>query len=172
MTPRELFIHQVNDEYKRTLNAINSLPDNLDRLDYKPHPKARSARQLVEHLLPHIASMATAVKSKVIQESPVSFASKAEMAAYLKKHTDDLTSNLSAIDDNTFENANVDFIINPVTKYTMPMVHMFYMFLFDVIHHRGQLSTHYRAMEARNPNIYGPSAEDIEEMMAAAAASN
>ena len=32
-------------------------------------------------------------------------------------------------------------------------------FLFDAIHHRGQLSTYLRAMGAKVPSIYGPSAD-------------
>ncbi len=32
--------------------------------------------------------------------------------------------------------------------------------LFDVIHHRGQLSTYIRPMGGRVPSIYGPSADD------------
>jgi uncharacterized damage-inducible protein DinB len=47
---------------------------------------------------------------------------------------------------------------------------MFWGFLFDTVHHRGQLSTYYRQMGVRNPSIYGPTAETIEEMMAAAQA--
>jgi len=40
-----------------------------------------------------------------------------------------------------------------------------WMFMFDIIHHRGQLSTCYRPMEAVQPPIYGPTAEMVEEMM-------
>ncbi len=43
---------------------------------------------------------------------------------------------------------------------------IFWMFMFDIIHHRGQLSTYYRHMGVRNPQIYGPTAEDMEAMMA------
>ncbi len=33
-------------------------------------------------------------------------------------------------------------------------------FLFDAIHHRGQLSTYLRPMGGKVPSIYGPSADD------------
>jgi uncharacterized damage-inducible protein DinB len=33
-------------------------------------------------------------------------------------------------------------------------------FLFDAIHHRGQLSTYLRPMGSKVPAIYGPSADD------------
>ena len=37
---------------------------------------------------------------------------------------------------------------------------MLWGFLFDGIHHRGQLSTYLRPMGAKVPSIYGPSADD------------
>jgi hypothetical protein len=33
-------------------------------------------------------------------------------------------------------------------------------FLFDIIHHRGQISTYLRAMGSTVPSIYGPSADE------------
>jgi uncharacterized damage-inducible protein DinB len=33
-------------------------------------------------------------------------------------------------------------------------------FLFDQVHHRGQLSTYLRPMGGKVPSIYGPSADD------------
>jgi hypothetical protein len=33
-------------------------------------------------------------------------------------------------------------------------------FLFDIIHHRGQLSTYLRPMGSTVPQIYGPSADE------------
>ena len=61
----------------------------------------------------------------------------------------------------------VEFQLNGNKLFAYPMSAMFWMFMFDIIHHRGQLSTYYRHMGVRNPSIYGPTAEDMEEMMAA-----
>ena len=38
---------------------------------------------------------------------------------------------------------------------------MLFGFLFDAIHHRGQLSTYLRPMGFSAPSIYGPSADDL-----------
>ena len=46
------------------------------------------------------------------------------------------------------------------------MSNLFWTLMFDIIHHRGQLSTYYRTMGVRNPQIYGPTAEDMEAMLA------
>ena len=37
---------------------------------------------------------------------------------------------------------------------------MVWGFLFDAIHHRGQISTYLRPMGSKVPSIYGPSADD------------
>jgi uncharacterized damage-inducible protein DinB len=34
------------------------------------------------------------------------------------------------------------------------------MLFLDSVHHRGQLTTHLRAMGSRVPSLYGPSADD------------
>jgi uncharacterized damage-inducible protein DinB len=41
-----------------------------------------------------------------------------------------------------------------------------YIMLFDTIHHRGQLSSYYRPIDATQPNLMGPTAEDEEARMA------
>jgi uncharacterized damage-inducible protein DinB len=37
---------------------------------------------------------------------------------------------------------------------------MAWSFLFDIVHHRGQLSTYLRPMGSKVPQIYGPSADE------------
>jgi uncharacterized damage-inducible protein DinB len=37
---------------------------------------------------------------------------------------------------------------------------MLFGFLFDAVHHRGQLSSYLRPMGGMVPSIYGPSADD------------
>jgi uncharacterized damage-inducible protein DinB len=41
-----------------------------------------------------------------------------------------------------------------------PLGVMVWFTLFDLIHHRGQLSTYIRPMGGKVPSIYGPSADD------------
>jgi hypothetical protein len=41
-----------------------------------------------------------------------------------------------------------------------PAAPLAWSFLFDVVHHRGQLSTHQRPMGSTAPQIYGPSGDE------------
>ena len=41
-----------------------------------------------------------------------------------------------------------------------PAAPMAWSFLFDIVHHRGQITTYLRAMGSTVPQIYGPSADE------------
>jgi uncharacterized damage-inducible protein DinB len=41
-----------------------------------------------------------------------------------------------------------------------PASAMAWSFLFDIVHHRGQISTYLRPMGAKVPQIYGPSGDE------------
>jgi len=77
-----------------------------------------------------------------------------------------LVEKLHATDDATWDEKIVEFYLDGTKLFSYPMSSMFWMMMFDIIHHRGQLSTYYRNMGVRNPQIYGPTAEDMEAMMA------
>ena len=46
------------------------------------------------------------------------------------------------------------------STWTDTIGNMLWGFLFDMVHHRGQISTYLRPMGAKVPAIYGPSADD------------
>ena len=67
----------------------------------------------------------------------------------LKINTDDATWDKTA-----------KFIVDGNVAWESPLGEMLFGFLFDAIHHRGQLSAYLRPMGAKVPSIYGPSADD------------
>ena len=52
------------------------------------------------------------------------------------------------------------FMLNGKVRMEMPVSQFLWMFFFDAIHHRGQLSTYIRPMGGKVPSIYGPSGDD------------
>jgi uncharacterized damage-inducible protein DinB len=52
------------------------------------------------------------------------------------------------------------FLMGGKVAWEAPLGDMLWGFLFDAIHHRGQLSTYLRPMGAKVPSIYGPSGDD------------
>jgi uncharacterized damage-inducible protein DinB len=53
-----------------------------------------------------------------------------------------------------------DFLAGEYLVMSAPVKDLMWLFLFDAIHHRGQLSTHLRPTGGKVPAIYGPSADD------------
>lgn len=167
MTNKDFFIQTWQAEMPKTLGAINALPKDIDKLNYRCDEKARSAAQLIGHILSHVQSLNHAAKTFVANEkSDIKFSSVAEAADSFEKNATQVTDNLQGVDDKTWEEQIVEFQVDGNKLFAYPMTNIFWAGMLDIIHHRGQLSTYYRHMGVRNPNIYGPTAEDMEEMMA------
>ena len=62
--------------------------------------------------------------------------------------------------DDTKWDAKAQFLVDGSVAWEAPLGDMLFGFLFDAIHHRGQLSSYLRPMGAKVPSIYGPSADD------------
>jgi|SRR3569833_1213974 len=169
MTNKEFFIQTWQGEILRTLSAINGLPADMTKMSYQCNEKARSAEALISHFLGHAEVMDNSVGGSAANEKSAltKFASKEQAAAYFEKHATSVLEKLKDVDDNTWEQQIVTFQVDGNDLFAYPMLNIYWMLMFDIIHHRGQLSTYYRSMGVRNPSIYGPTAEDMEAMMAA-----
>lgn len=118
-------------------------------------------------MLPHAESISNATDSFVAAEKTgKAYNSIEEAATYFEKYATRLVEKLQATDETTWNEKFVEFYLDGNKLFAYPMRDMFWMMMFDIIHHRGQLSTYYRQMGVRNPSIYGPTAEDMETMMA------
>ena len=62
---------------------------------------------------------------------------------------------LNNMDENDWNIAQVELLVHGQSFMKMPRANLMWMFLFDVIHHRGQLSTYIRPMGGKNPAVYG-----------------
>lgn len=56
------------------------------------------------------------------------------------------------------------FRMNGRVALDWPVRDILWMFHFDMIHHRGQLTTYLRPLGARVPSIYGKSGDDAAEV--------
>jgi uncharacterized damage-inducible protein DinB len=66
-----------------------------------------------------------------------------------------LKKDIETVSDDEWENGLAGFS----EVLTEKKYHLAWIFLFDAIHHRGQLTSYLRAMGAIVPAIYGPSAD-------------
>ena len=86
-------------------------------------------------------------------------ATLADSVAAYEKNAAALKKRLAKVDDAAWEK-KAAFLMDGKVAWETSLGDMLWGFLFDAIHHRGQLSTYLRPMGAKVPSIYGPSADD------------
>ena len=157
MTPQEFFFQT----WSREMPKFDSVMDALDpaRLDYRPHPKSRSAAEMVTLLARFQEMLVGMMETGVIDYKDFQTDDYDEMRALWKKSTAKLTDRLKKLDDAGWKRP-VLFLMGGKQINESTTNEMLWGFLHDMIHHRGQLSTYIRPMGGKVPSIYGPSADE------------
>ena len=157
MTNREFFVQHSKGEFPRFVGVMQAAPG--DKLEYRPHPRSRSAYELIAHLIGHEQDLLELAETgKINHRMQVPFAGLEEgLQAYREAHSA-LEQKLEAMDDATWESPG-QFLVDGNVIYEIPRRDLAWMMLFDGLHHRGQLSTYLRPMGGKVPAIYGPSAD-------------
>jgi uncharacterized damage-inducible protein DinB len=167
MTNKEFFIKTWQQEFKRTLSAVKGLPTEMEQLDYRPNELSRSAHEIIGHILPHAENFTNALSTQVVAEDQKEYTSVQEAYDQYETAANRLAEELANVDDDRWNNETLTLTVGGRKIFDAKMSEMGWIMLFDTVHHRGQLSTYYRAMGVRNPAIYGPTAEDMRAMAAA-----
>lgn len=159
MTNREFFIRCWEDEYPVFLKVFRAVP--ADKLDYRPGPNSRSAADLLWLQVVEKQCWVELLETGQInwKMTPPSASLDQMIAAYEEAHRD-LASRLKKVDDTSWQQKSTQFVVDGHVFFETSMGHMFWLGLFDAIHHRGQLSVYIRPMGGKVPAIYGPSADD------------
>jgi hypothetical protein len=167
MTNKEFFISRLEYELPVFLNSIRAVPDKQD--SYTPHPKTRTAKQIVEHFIAHPKDLKEAADTGCVNHRFfLETSSMNEAAKFFENDCNALIESLKMTSDADWENKVIKFIVmeNEFPDMNMPLNSICWRMLFDMVHHRGQLSTYYRLMGTVNPSIYGPTSEMMEQIMA------
>jgi len=155
---KELFLKFWEREAPATRKVISRVPP--DKSDYKPEPKSRTAREIAWLFVMEEKVLVEGLEKGTVewQDFPVPATVEEILATYDRNH-DDLTKRLHALDHSVWEKefrfVYGEYEISRGTGY-----HFAWEFLFDTVHHRGQLSTYLRPMGSTVPSIYGPSADE------------
>lgn len=156
----QLFLHELNSEYKSTLACLKTIPESL--FDYKPHPKSMNMGYLA--LL--VAEIPLWIKHMVI-DGEIDFATfkhfspktNAELVAHFEENMQGARDALSQTNDEELQE-NFSLKANGQLLYTSPKVVDIGVTLNHWVHHRGQLTVYMRLNDIPVPSIYGPSADD------------
>jgi uncharacterized damage-inducible protein DinB len=143
-----------NPKFVRVLKAVPA-----DQASYRPHERSTSAGDLAWLLASELNDACDLVDrgevSFVVKPAP----SVAESVAAYERNARELERRIEKVDDTTWDRP-VRMLMNGEVAWEAPLGDMLFGFLFDAIHHRGQLSSYLRPMGAKVPSIYGPSADD------------
>ena len=160
MTNREFFTQRWEWEFPIFLRVFKALPSAL--LDYRPHPRSRSAAELVWLLAYEEQTGSELIDTGQVdwKETPPPKRLEEMIAAYERHHVA-LAERLQKLDDKTWAEKKGKLIVEGHVVLEETLGEFFWIMLLDAIHHRGQLSTYIRPMGGKVPSIYGPSADDF-----------
>ena len=160
MTDREFFIKTAGDETPRFERVFKSLPE--DKLDYRPHPKSKSAGELAASMAMEATGYKRFLTTGVIDfmeemkaAKPANFEESAKMFAQGLGEAKNIVEKMTDAD----WNSEAKMVEGNKVHWTTTKGDMALGELLDLIHHRGQLSTYIRPMGGKVPSIYGPSAD-------------
>jgi len=130
-----------------------------DQAGYTPHPRSTNAGDLVWLLAAELEDACTLIDSGDVNYVPRRAPGVPESIAAYEMHAAALESRLSTLDDARWQ-SKARLLMDGKPLWEATVGEMLFGFLFDAIHHRGQLSSYLRPMGAKVPSIYGPSGDD------------
>ena len=152
MDEKSLFTKFWTDESKTTGKVLSRIPEGSD---YRPDPKSRTAKEIAWQIVGEEKMIIDALESGKAEwdPAPPPATMKEVIAAYdtLNASAGDRWKALPA----ARWDGELEFFGSK-----RPSSPMAWSFLFDIIHHRGQITTYLRPMGSTVPQIYGPSGDE------------
>lgn len=162
MTSLDLYVARHKAERRAFSRVLRAIP--AGRGDYRPDPKSRTALELAWLLASEEAGLVTLLeKGEVAWSDTKPPAAVEEIAAAFDRSADQVDRLAPTIDRGRWDGQKARFLMGGTPVWEDTLEQMAWGFLFDAIHHRGQLSTYLRPMGGKVPAIYGPSADDSGE---------
>lgn len=152
MDEKSLFTKFWTNETKTTRNVLARIPEGSD---YRPDPKSRTAHDIAWQIVCEEKMIIESVENGKAEWSPPPTPStmKEVLEAY-EKQSADIVERWNALPLERWE-GTLEFFGSQ-----RPSSRMAWSFLFDLVHHRGQISTYLRPMGSTVPQIYGPSGDE------------
>ena len=152
MSERALFTDFWTKEATTTRNVLARIPEGSD---YRPDPKSRTAKDIAWQIVCEEKMIIDAMENGKAEwtPGPMPQTVKEVLDAY-EKQSAELAQRWPALSDERW-NGTIEFFGSE-----RPASPMAWSFLFDIIHHRGQITTYLRPMGSTVPQIYGPSGDE------------
>ena len=152
MDEKTLFTQFWTNESKTTHKVLERIPENSD---YKPDPKSRTAQEIAWQIVCEERMIIEALEGGKAEWNPPAMPkTMKEVVAEYQKQADAMTARWNQLPSDKW-NGEIEFF-----GHKRPASPMAWSFLFDIVHHRGQITTYLRPMGSTVPSIYGPSADE------------
>ena len=152
MNEKALFTEFWVNEAKTTRNVLARIPEGSD---YRPDPKSRTAHEIAWQIVCEEKMIIDALETGKAEWAPP------PMPATMKDVLDSYEAQSAAMAKRwqALSAAAWDGTLEFFGSQR-PASPMAWSFLFDIVHHRGQITTYLRPMGSTVPQIYGPSADE------------
>lgn len=152
MDEKSLFVSFWTNESKTTRNVLARIPDGSA---YRPDPKSRTAHEIAWQIVCEENMIIEALETGNAEWAPppIPATMKEVLEAYETQSTR-MGKRWTALPTARWE-GTLEFFGGQ-----RPASPMAWSFLFDIVHHRGQITTYLRPMGSTVPQIYGPSGDE------------
>jgi uncharacterized damage-inducible protein DinB len=152
MDERALFTGFWENESRTTRRVIARIPEGSD---YRPDPKSRTASEIAWQIACEEKMVIEALETGKAEWNPQPApATIKELLDIYDEQGADIVRRLKALSAARWA-GTLEFFGSQ-----RPALPMAWSFLFDIVHHRGQISTYLRPMGSTVPQIYGPSGDE------------
>ena len=152
MDERSLFTKFWTNESRTTHKVLARIPDGSD---YRPDPKSRTAREIAWQIVCEERMIIDALETGRVEWAPPPMpATMREVVDAYEAQSAGMNERWTALPAERWDGM-LDFF-----GKASPASPMAWSFLFDIVHHRGQITTCLRPMGSTVPQIYGPSGDE------------
>ena len=157
MNNREFFIKRWEAEQPAFLRVLRAVPEG--QLAYRPHERSSAAGAIAWQLAEEQKQLCELLDSGDIHfEVKLHPEKVSDIVAAYEKATSELRGRLQSAEEKWSGKGN--FLMDGKVAWSDTVQNLCWGYLFDMVHHRGQLSAYLRPMGGKVPAIYGPSADD------------
>jgi uncharacterized damage-inducible protein DinB len=158
MNDREFFQERWKAESPLFAKMMRALPEG--RLDYMPHEKSRPAGRSAAGMAAEADGLAEIIeKGKLDWKSGPPEAVSGPPVESWEKASKRLSAAVERLDDAKWASPGA-FLVDGQLVFGGTVRDHCWWILFDLVHHRGQLSAYIRPMGGKVPAIYGPSGDE------------
>jgi len=157
MSTPAFFAERLATELPAFEKVLRAMP--AEKLDYKPHERNKPAGELAWQIATEMGSLTELFETGEINYEQAATPAHENICGAIKTNGERALEAVKKVSDERW-NGKGRFLWGGTVVWESTVSDLAWGFLFDMVHHRGQLSVYLRPMGGKVPAIYGPSGDD------------